>query len=353
MSAPPVYGQQNGYGPPANGQQYQQPAQQGPPAYGPPAQQPAQAGPPPGQTAGEQNDASYFNGASGAPALGFPKGEYGVWKGGIYTGRISTKQASTMKTESKPSEPRFWPSGEEVVDVVVEVLSADRDANNPLDDGRRRMFVTQENTNIPDSKASVTKAETAGGFHRGGQIYWCKVSQRMGSQNMRDVWACQYRPPTAETLAILDALPPQGISQAGADSVAASYQQPGQTAAGPFVAPAQQGPPPQQYAQQPPAQQGPPAYGQPAPQGPPVYQGQPQYQQPAAAQGYGPPAGQQGPPPQQYAQQPAQHGYGPPAGAYGPPPAEQPPAQGYPQQGAPAQTHNPYGQPAQGNPYQQ
>jgi hypothetical protein len=343
MNAPVQYGQQPQY----QGQQPNGYPQQG----GSPPQQQPQGAPlgSPVQQAGE--DASgFFTGGSGSPALGFPQGEFQVWKGGIFTGQISRKQTTDINTR----KPVFWEgSGNPMEDVVVELLTDMRDGNNPLDDGRRRLFVTQKDTNQADSLATVVKEATSNGFHRGGQLWICKTGQRRGERNMRNTWAAQYHPPTAETLALLDALPPQGVSQQGADQV-----QQGQQPQGPFVNGGQpnQGPPPQQ---------GPPSG--PAPQAPPPNQGPPQYQQ-NPQQGYQPPQNggypQQGPP--QYQQNPQQ---GPPNGAappqqgqqpqyQGPPPQQGQQPNGYPQGGPPPQQSNPYQQPTQGtsaqtpNPYQ-
>lgn len=320
MNAPVQYGQQPQY----QGQQPNGYPQQG----GPPPQQQPQGAPlgSPVQQAGE--DASgFFTGGSGSPGLGFPQGEFQVWKGGIFTGQISRKQTTDINTR----KPVFWEgSGNPMEDVVVELLTDMRDGNNPLDDGRRRLFVTQKDTNQADSLATVVKEATSNGFHRGGQLWICKTGQRRGERNMRSTWAAQYHPPTAETLAILDALPPQGVSQQGADQV-----QQGQQPQGPFVNSGQpnQGPP--QYQQNP--QQG----YQPPQNGGYPQQGPPQYQQQGLPTG---PAPQyQGPPPQQ-GQQP--NGY--PQG--GPPPQQGNPYQ-QPIQGAPAQTPNPY-QPQQGYPQQ-
>ena len=318
MSASPVYGQpqQNGYGPPQQQPQYGQPQYQQPAANG---GQPLGS---PVQQAGS-DDSGFFDGASGSPSLSWGKGKgFGEWKGGIYTGVITERQSKNFDTK----KPEFWESGDPMLDVVVELLSPDRDANNPLDDGRRRLFVPKRDTNVPDSMHSVVKEATRNGLHRGGQLWVCKVGARRGEKNDRIVWAAQYTPPTAETLAILDRMPPQGVSQAGADSVQQAAQQEqspfvGQQQQGYGQPPAQQGPPPQQYAPvyqgpqgpQPPSQYA--AHGQPAPaqQAPSGYQ--PQYG-PPQQQGYpqGPPADQGQQPPQQY------------------------------QQGPPAQTHNPYAQ---------
>jgi hypothetical protein len=349
MNAPVQYGQQPQYqqgpGPQYGNGQQQQPQYQGPPnGYsqqgGQPPQQQPQGAPlgSPVQQAGE--DASgFFTGGSGSPGLGFPQGEFQVWKGGIFTGQISRKQTTDINTR----KPVFWEgSGNPMEDVVVELLTDMRDGNNPLDDGRRRLFVTQKDTNQADSMATVVKEATSNGFHRGGQLWICKTGQRKGERNMRSTWAAQYYPPTPETLALLDALPPQGVSQQGADQV-----QQGQQPQGPFVNGGQpnQGPP--QYQQNP--QQGPPAG--PAPAAPPPNQGPPQYQQ-NPQQGYQPPQNggypQQGP--LQYQQQ------GPPAGPapqyQGPPPQQgQQPNGGYPQGGPPPQQSNPY-QPTQGAPAQ-
>lgn len=338
MSAPPVYGQpqQNGYGPPQQQPQYGQPQYQQPAANG---GQPLGS---PVQQAGS-DDSGFFDGASGSPSLSWGKGKgFGEWKGGIYTGVITEKQSKNFDTK----KPEFWESGDPMLDVVVELLSPDRDANNPLDDGRRRLFVPKRDTNVPDSMHSVVKEATRNGLHRGGQLWVCKVGTRRGEKNDRIVWAAQYTPPTSETLAILDRMPPQGVSQAGADSV----QQAAQQEQSPFVG--QQAP---SQHQQPTA---PPQYGQPQQyqQGPPAY-GQPQYQQPA--QGHVPPAHptvgaigyqqQQQQPVQSYEPPPAngQPQYGPPQQQGYPqgPPADQgqQPPQQY-QQGPPAQTHNPYAQ---------
>jgi hypothetical protein len=366
MNAPVQYGQQ-----PQPQYQGQQP-NGGYPQGGPPPQQQPQGAPlgSPVQQAGE--DASgFFTGGSGSPGLGFPQGEFQVWKGGIFTGQISRKQTTDIKTR----KPVFWQgSGNPMEDVIVELLTDMRDGNNPLDDGRRRLFVTQKETNIPDSMASVVKEATSGGFHRGGQLWICKTGQRKGEFNMRSTWAAQYYPPTAETLALLDALPPQGVSQQGADQV-----QQGQQPQGPFVnggqpnqgPPPQQGPPVNQGQQQPPQYQGLPA-GTPAGQvpsyaGAPAASNHPQWGPAVAQQGYQPPQNggypQQGPP--QYQQQrpptgPAPQYQGPsphqgqqPNGGYpqgGPPPQQGNPYQP-PTQGAPAQTPNPY-QPQQGYPQQ-
>lgn len=327
MSAPPVYGppqqgQPNSYGPPQGQPQYQQPS---PP---PPAQNGAQSLGSPVQQAGT-DDSGFFDGASGSPSFSWGKGKgFGEWKGGIYTGVIKENQSRDYDTK----KPEFWESGDPMLDVVVELLSPDRDANNPLDDGRRRLFVPKRDTNVPDSMYSVVKEATRGGFHRGGQLWVCKVGTRRGEKNDRIVWAAQYQPPTAETLAILDRMPPQGVSQQGAQSVQQQEQSP-------FVG---QQVPQQQNSYQP---QGQPVQGPPAGQQFPSYAGAP-----AASNNpqWGPSGGpqEQSYPPAAPQGQP--NGYGPPQSQpqYGPPAGQQGPPQGQPQyqQGAPAQTANPYTQ---------
>lgn len=341
MSAPPVYGQQPGYGPPPSQQNYGppngqpgpaqgQPQYAGPQQYGPPAGQPQNYGPPNvaqglGSPTQQSDDASsFFDGASGSPAISFPRGEYNVWKGGIFTGVIVKKQAKNFDTK----KPDFWDSGDPVIDVVVEVLTQDRDGNNPLDDGRRRMFITQKDTHILDSMASVVKEATRQGFHRGGQLWLCKTTQRKGEKSDRNVWQASYIPPTADTLRLLDTLAPQGVSQQAADEVAAqaSYSQP--QGGNPY----QQGP--QNGQAGPPLAYNAPPQGQPVYQGPPSqqgYQGQPGYQQEPPG-GQAVPPGQWGQPaPQQgYQQQPAPEAQNPWSG--------QPPVY----QGQPHQTGNPY-----------
>jgi hypothetical protein len=274
-------------------------------------------------------------------------------------------------------KPKFWPDANgnpdptrPIKQLIITVVTNERDQNNPVDNGVRSIYIEQESLNYSKKgkyRPGEPKEGVKYGAHMdamaqagvprtlpevGGYYYLCLYGEQQGAGSIpRGLWSANYQTPTPESLREVDkyvATTAQGddlYEQHDPGSPYGNGQAPQQPHAGP-PAPPQGGPAPaQQGYQQPPAA--------PPQQGPPTWQGGQQQQPPA-----GPP---QGPPPQQYApaanyQQPNGHqnGYqqpqytapqppaGPPAPPQGPPPQQgyqSPPPQQQPQQYA----GNPYG----------
>jgi hypothetical protein len=317
----------------------------------------------------------FYGGAIGAPSMSWndkhnPGCFINMWRGGLVLS-VRKKQA----TDANDSKPKFWPDGNggftdrPIQTLVITVLTEERDASNPVDDGARTIYVDQENTKYSKRNKQfpgMDKPGTQYGAHcdamvaagrprtlpePGGYYYMCQTGTAKGSGDIpRKLWATNYRVPTPEGLAALD----QYIAAAGKGDEFADNGN-GQQAQGPFVnsGQPQQAPPPPPQPGQPAANQAPSqqSYTAPPPPPAPEQNGQqaPRWnppQQPAAQQGASqaqyqqqpqqapppPPAPpvQNGVPQQQYAQQPPTA----PVGA-------QPVFLGYDAQGQPV-----YGQPA-------
>ena len=228
---------------------------------------------------------------------------------GTEIGGFVTKDPEvTQQTDVKDGTPKFWPDGNPVLQLVVEVQTNLRE--DAEDDGLRRFFISGKTApgsqSQHDAVRSAVQAVGAPGVAKGGYLalqYIGEAPPAGPGLNGQKLWRAVYQapPPGSENAQFLQ----QGAPQA----------------------PAQQAP-------QAPAQQAPPqGYPQQAPQAPaPQQQGYPQ-QAPAAPQGY-----PQAPAPQQAAPAPQAppQGYAPPQGV---------PPQGYPQQAPQAQPQG-YGAPA-------
>jgi hypothetical protein len=361
-----------------------------------------QWGPQPQPEPPGQKDSILETGAGGPPCISFavPPYIYGTPQGGTILQPYKIQQTRNQKT----NEPEFWPKSGEAKQTLVFVVQTGM-RTGPDDDGVRRLFLDKNYTNVPDSQWSVfaDAVERAGapGPRPGGVLLFAVLGKRKGDQNMRNVWACQYTPPSPEAEAYYTeqaakaaAGPPDSVMSTPLGNGQQPQQQPN------YVQPAADGPvaspfPGNAAVPAAPAtvQWGPqsaaaPQGGQPwAPQQPtsappgqpgPIASAPAEWGQRHAGRQWGPqqqpattPNGQwQGQQPQQYQQQPAaapqggqpwgpqppamgpQHGmYGPDGG---PPPAEGPPATPPWQQQAPAGSpyQQPAGQPAQ-HPYTQ
>ena len=301
-----------------------------------------------------ERDDFYEDGLRGsAMSWGMPGQRVGVgqWRGGLVVGcrkRQATEYGTGMpkfkETNGKPDQTK------PVHQLIITVISKERDPNSPTDDGMRDMYITKESLYYAkDNKVSpgqkkegvlfgaLTDAMAAAGVPQtlpeaGGYYYQCLLREEPGQAAIpRAIWAANYQRPTPESLAELARLAPQGVSQPVADEIyaqqgAPSYTQPTPAPAVPQYQPTPAPAVPQyqptpapavpQYQPAPPmaapvyAQQtngaAPPPPGQPAPA--PV-----QHQQPAPAQAPGNPFGAP-PAPPQHQQQAA------PANPYAAPP---------------------------------
>lgn len=149
------------------GQQY--PAQQQPP-WGQPPQSGNPWGPPPQQQQPQRDTRSandILMGGGGAPAWAFEAP--GVRK----VARITKPPQSKQEREYDPrnpggGKPKFFPSGDPIMGVTVEVQTNERDPSDPDDDGKRTFYI--EGKRLKEAVREAVRAAGANGLEVGGTL---------------------------------------------------------------------------------------------------------------------------------------------------------------------------------------
>lgn len=268
----------------------------------------------------------------------------GQWRGGLV---VSVRKAQA--TVMGKGTPKFWPDANgnptdrPVRQLIITVMSGEKDANNPVDTGMRTLYIEQEslkysknNKNRPGQPKQGVKfgahceAMVAAGHARelpepGGLYYLRLDGETPGEGSIpRAMWSANYQPPTPATLADLNRI--MGTLNTPGDSMYDGPPNGQQTPPAQTQQPA--GPPQYQPAQQPAAPQQFPSYA-----GAPAASNHPQW-------------GPNGGPQEQYAPQQAPANAGPPQ--------QQPqagPPNGPPQYQSPAPPQQPQNAPPNGYPY--
>lgn len=100
-----------------------------------------------------------------------------AWKfdepGTTRTGTIAAPPVARQEREYDPNNPgggdlKFFPSGDPIMGIVVEVDTAERDPSNTEDQGRRTFYV--EGRYIKEAVRGAVRAAGASGLEVGGQI---------------------------------------------------------------------------------------------------------------------------------------------------------------------------------------
>lgn len=211
-------------------------------------------------------------------------------------GQVVSGPTRYQETEFNPNPgqrgaPKFYPSGDPIYAVHVDVQTSDR--TGPQDDGRRRIYV--QGKRLMDAVRTAVRTAGASGIAIGDELYVTKTgTERTEAGTTANTWTARYV--TAGSRQIMGQQPPaQQQSGFVAPQLGQPYGQPQHQSYAQPQQPAQQqyAPPAQQQQQQPNywpenAQAGPP----------PAWAGQQPQQQPAQQQ----PAQQQQPAPQQQQQ---------------------------------------------------
>lgn len=178
-------------------------------------------------------------GGGGAPTWKFP--EPGTHKRGTITGPPEARQEREYDPNNPGGgNPKFFPSGDPIMGVIVEVQTDERDPSKEGDDGRRTFYI--EGKRLKDAVKAGVRAAGARGLEVGGALdvklthYDTPGDRRSGCN-----WQVVYTP--AGNNALMTEEPAQ--------------QQPVQQAA-----PVQQAPAPQPAPQAPPQQAAPAAQPQ-------------------------------------------------------------------------------------------
>lgn len=257
--------QQQGFG--GGGQQapWGQPPQQGNPWGPPPQQQPAQ------RDTRSAND--ILMGGGGAPAWAFEAP--GVRK----VARITKPPQSKQEREYDPrnpggGKPKFFPSGDPIMGVTVEVQTNERDPQDPDDDGKRTFYI--EGKRLKEAVREAVRAAGANGLEVGGTLdvtltHYDEPNDRKSGRN----WQISYTLPGNNVL--MDQPQQGGFQQAPPPATLPPQYQPAQPPhqypGGPFQDQGQPTtpPPPQQQGMSPEQQAAYDAWGQGGPSGPPSY----------------------------------------------------------------------------------
>lgn len=102
-------------------------------------------------------------GGGGAPAVKLD--QQGVEVGGS----IVTKPQVRQETEFGTQKPKFFPSGDPILGLLVDVQTNQRDASVDDDDGVRRFYI--EGKRLKDAVREAVRASGAPGLEVGGQLW--------------------------------------------------------------------------------------------------------------------------------------------------------------------------------------
>jgi hypothetical protein len=224
-------------------------------------------------------------GGGGAPTAKFVEGV-------PFGGAIVAKPRAHQEREYDPKNPghgalKYFPSGDKIMGITVDVQTNERMAGDAEDTGVRRIYI--EGKRLKDATRAAIRASGAAGLEVGGELYVTQTGRepdengRITDQSPK-LWDVRYVPAATAALngppnnGMVTQAPPSpamtqtaaGVATAfGPATTAPQYPPPAQAApaqAAPQYPPAQGAP---QYPQYPPAQapaaQYPPAQAAPAP----------------------------------------------------------------------------------------
>jgi len=139
-------------------------------------------------------------------------------------------------------DPKFFPSGDPIMGVHVEVQTNERDASNAEDDGKRTFYI--EGRYIKEAVRNAVKATGARGLEVGGQLA-VEFTHREDPMDKRSrkFWSITYTP--AGNNALMSDGPAQQATAPSAAPVPSPQQQYVQQQQAAYASPAQQAPAPQ------------------------------------------------------------------------------------------------------------
>lgn len=131
--------------------------------------------------------------------------------GTVVTGTVAGEPEARQQTEFRTKAPLFWKDGSAKMQVLVELMTAERDPAKADDDGTRTLYI--KGKELTKAVRDAVRQAGADGIHTGGQLtvqYVANGPQGEGAEPPK-LYAARYVPPA--------------VSFAGVTSPAAQPQQ--------------------------------------------------------------------------------------------------------------------------------
>lgn len=148
----------------------------------------------------EANDVLF---GSGAPSFKFEN------FGDTAHGEI-VKLSANQQTDFKTNEPKFWPNGDKMMQVIVTLATTDRDPTILDDEGKRRVFI--KGKNLTDGTRNAVRSAGAKGLEIGGTLTVTYVGDGPKERGMNPpkVYEVSYVRPTGNAAVDAALSGPQG-----------------------------------------------------------------------------------------------------------------------------------------------
>ena len=136
-------------------------------------------------------DADSFLMGTGGKAAKFEKPGDQVW-GVVMDSQM--RQQTDFKTKAK----KFWDDGNPMMELIVTLLSEERDESDPDDDGLRRVYVRGQ---MQRAVADAVRKAGAPGIRDGGKLFvrYTGDGEAKGGLNAPKLYFAKYEPPVRET----------------------------------------------------------------------------------------------------------------------------------------------------------
>ena len=135
----------------------------------------------------------------GVKSATFPDKQYGTTVGGLITRAPVTRQ----QTDYKTGEPKFFPNGDPMMQIVVQVQTDLRDPAEPLDDGVRGLYLKAQ---MMQAVRDAVKAVGGKGLEVGGHLAVTYVRDEPTPQGRgfdKKIYSATYRLPTGQANDVL------------------------------------------------------------------------------------------------------------------------------------------------------
>jgi hypothetical protein len=125
----------------------------------------------------------------GSPAAKFPR------IGAIVDGIVAAEPTARQQTEFRTKAPEFWKDGSPKMQVLVELMTDERDPAKADDDGTRTLYI--KGKELTKSVRDAVRQSGADGIHTGGRLtvqYVADGPQGEGAEPPK-LYASRYVPP--------------------------------------------------------------------------------------------------------------------------------------------------------------
>lgn len=126
---------------------------------------------------------------SGSPAAKFDT------IGAIVTGTVAGEPIARQQTEFRTNAPEFWKDGSAKMQVLVELMTAERDPAKADDDGTRTLYI--KGKELTKAIRDAVRQGGADGIHTGGQltVQYVADGPQGDTANPPKLYAARYVPP--------------------------------------------------------------------------------------------------------------------------------------------------------------